>query len=456
MTSTMNRTTTTPQRYRVAPLDRQWTHAGSTVCLLGPLRGLDRASVVDAIRTLAAAGTRTRIGLLADADGKHWSYDAHEMAERAERMVTVEPPASAATADALARRLGAAAFSGGSDVSGTRSLVRVVLAGEWFALVMRHAVGDGFISMRLTSAIVSMAQGGPLPDWTELQPTARPLTTALVRTFARHPGNVVAVLRERAAPAHRLTATGNGEPGPGPMTDWMPAPEVVSARTSTAGRRDLHAWRRDHAPDASMAAVTLSLLRRGLLLAGLELDPINLVAMNARRYLPRTAVVHGNFAGRFSLSGVSGSAAGACADGAADGADDPVALSAAMDAAMATGRPLATIVASVIGARLARGAAEPSVAAVRTHAPTQVGYSFFGRPMGIERLDWAAGPEEWRIVAGVEPAQPHEIGWCVFQVGGGLQLSASFHHSSYDRDVVRAALDRICADPVAIMEAHHG
>lgn len=444
MTSTLNRTTTAPRRYRVAPLDRQWTHAGSTVCLLGPLRGLDRAAVVDAVRTLAAAGTRTRIGLVADADGKHWNYDARAMAERVERMVTVEPPASAETADALARRLGVAGFSEGpdSDVADTHGLVRVVLAGEWFALVIRHAVGDGFISMRLASTIVSMAQGGPMPEWTELQPTARPLTTALMRTFARHPGNVVAVLRGHAAESR-------GHPAVGPMTDWIPAPEVVSARTSTAGRRDLHAWRRDHAPDASMAAVTLSLVRRGLVQAGLDLDPVNSVAMNARRYLPRTAVVHGNFAGRFSLAGIGGPAA------SLGGADDPVALSVAMDAAMATGRPLATIVASVIGARVARGTAVAPVSAVPSDVPTQVGYSFFGRPMGIERLDWAAGPEDRRIVAGVEPGLPNEIGWCVFQVGGGLQLSASFHHSSYDRELVRSALDRICGDPVAVMQGRH-
>ena len=432
---------------------RRWTASGrmpvAPSACWARCEGLHRAAVVDAVRSLAAAGTRTRIGLVADADGKHWNYDADAMAERAERMVTVETPASADTADALARRLGAAFAEGSADAiadADPHGLVRVVLAGEWFALVIRHAVGDGFISMRLSSAIVSMAQGGPLPDWTELQPTARPLTTALLRTFARHPGNVAAVLRGHSAPARVAAPEGHGQSASGPMTDWVPAPEVVSARTTTAGRRDLHEWRREHAPDASMAAVTLSLLRRGLVQAGLELDPVNSVAMNARRYLPRAAVVHGNFAGRFSLAGVGGPGR----------VDDPIALSAAMDTAGNTGRPLATIVASVIGARLARGASKAPVPVVPSHAPTQVGYSFFGRPMGIERLDWAVGPDERRIVAGVEPGRPEEIGCCVFQVGGGLQISASFHRSSYDPELIRTALDRICHDPVAVMEGHHG
>ena len=169
--------------------------------------------------------------------------------------------------------------------------------------------------------------------------------------------------------------------------------------------------------------------------------PASSVAINARRYLDRRAFVPGNFAARLVV--------------APDEPNSPVALHDAIEHATEVGRPLAALAASAFGSRKLRPAAPPPSTAP-VGVPAHLGYSWFGRPMEIERLPWDAPPDERLITGSVDPGGPEQFGTLVFQVGGGLQFSVNFHANRHDPIVVRRAVERLASDPIAVLEGRHG
>ncbi len=220
-------------------------------------------------------------------------------------------------------------------------------------------------------------------------------------------------------------------------------------RGTDAARRELVSWRSRHAPDASMSATVFAVGRAALLQEGFDLDPRALVIFDARRYLPRGSMTtHGNFICGLNL-------------GFAD-PDDPNAIGVAMNDALASGRPLAGMTAGVAknAVRGRRSPRTPLRATAETAIPESprmwMAYNSIGRPMPIERLTWAAGPEDRHFGARVEPASPQALSLLINQVGGGWHLSASFHDSTFDAAAVARALERASQDPVGVLSQRVG
>jgi hypothetical protein len=277
---------------------------------------------------------------------------------------------------------------------------RLVLGDGAVALQAPHVLGDGTTKNTWLVAFLTGSVEGVLePDTSRL-----PLVRALARTYARDPRRLLAGLRG-ALPLAPSAPAGTrpvevGEPVW--LSRVLPAAEVARRR----------AWRDEHAPGTSLAALTMASTVQALRDHGLA-GPGATVMMDCRRYLGDDARVTGNFATGPWLDVDAGDAA---------------ALSRALSGAAASGVPLLLLGALTLRARLRPPTAGASVAS--TPLRTRLNLSYLGR-VGLDSIPWT-DPAAARYLIAADPAGPDGLTVAFVPTPAGLQVSVSLHPEVVD------------------------
>ncbi|BCJ37394.1 hypothetical protein Athai_48970 [Actinocatenispora thailandica] len=402
---------------RVPYRDRAWT-AVRMVRLLGPLHGLCPAELRTAlIRRQAADPGWPPLSRLVD--GRRWvPRTGPDVAAQVAALVSTPGPAGDPAGQALAVVLAA-------DVRETP--LRLAVCGGYLAAAVNHCVADARGFNALLGALAADATGDATGD-DDPDPSAAPIGAPLARAvlghFGRHPRSVPAALRLARPPVPELRLPAG----------WRPEPthrSVRSARLLPA----LREWRATTAPAVSTASALFAAVLRAFAAAGLPArGPGVTVLVDARRYLPASRPVAGNFAfGQYLRP---------------EPLDDPVAIDGAVRAELAAGRALSMMVARTAHVMLAPHSARG--AHRWAGAPTMT-LTHFGRCEPLAPLPWAAAPPDRRNVTVLSPAGPDAITVSVAELSGVLHLDASFHATSFAAGQVRRALDLVCERPADLL-----
>lgn len=389
---------------RVAYRDRAWT-AVRMVRLIGPLHGLCPADLRTAlIRRQAADPYWPPLCRLVD--GRRWvPRTGLGVAAQVAALVSTPAPAGDPAGQALAAVLAA-------DVD--EAPLRLAVCGGYLAAAVNHCVADGRGFNTLLGVLAADATGGD-PDHSTT-PLGAPLARAMLGHFGRHPRSVPAALRLARPPVPRQQLPAG----------WRPEPSHASVRSARL-LPALREWRSTAAPAVSTASALFAAILRAFAAAGLPArGPGVTILVDARRYLPATTVVSGNFAfGQYLRP---------------DPLDDPVAIDTAVRAELAAGRTLSMMAARTAHVMLAPHA---SRAADRWAGAPAITLTHFGRAEPLVSLPWAAPPPDRRNVTALSPAGPDAVTVSVAELSGVLHLDASFHATSFAAADVRHALELV-------------
>lgn len=299
------------------------------------------------------------------------------------------------------------------------------------ASVNSHALYDGWVSRRVLAAVMTAAASGGVPG-ESLRPGARaPLARALARSWVQDSRRTVRSFREpRPAPPTEVPA------GDAARVPWRPDATCVSARGPVTGPADLRAWRDEHAPGASAAAVMFAAARRALDDAGLHPKlPGMYTLVDNRRYLGPGDRVIGNFAVPVYLD--------------PDDAGDPVAVGRALKRQVEAGQPLA---ASALGIAytLRHGPDSPPSDRPANPRPVPI-LNQLGRLEMLEPMPWRDGGAGARYVQLGTQGNPEDVTIYLSQLLGRTNVTVAFHRNVFDATHMRAIADRLAADPVAVL-----
>lgn len=411
----------TPASWRVTALDRPRMRERA-LSVAGPIDVPSREDLVGALRLIAACGPQARVGLQLDRTTARWVWDPEQLDKLcAEAVVETAPPRTADLGAALAD------LARQPDVPALRFL----RSDRHLYLDMVHALGDARLMTLLLTAVVETARSGEAPAWARLAEERHPLRAALLRRGGADRFRVGAAVRAMRPSLPTGEQTG-GRLLPPSLT-------AVHRRSEPGVLGELRDWRRTHAAGISRIPITFAAAHAALRAVGLAPQSRSLVIFDGRRYLPTGTTVNGNFVAGLDL--VVGDA------------PTPADFHAVIEHAAAAGRPLTAMLASLtVGRALAAVRRRRDAPATVPGTPRPyVAYSHVGHPLAATRLPWI-GPRRDHVYAGLaEPAGPEGLTLVFAEMGDGLQVSASFHSSVFDRERVAEALDLLCRDPVSLL-----
>jgi hypothetical protein len=307
--------------------------------------------------------------------------------------------------------------------------VRFFLRDDRLLLRTNHAGGDGRTFTWLITTLIQAAHQDKPELLLHQRGVRAPVLRALSHHYLRRPGNVVRTLRlPRPAPP-RIEAVAGVVEGPIGMVASIAPPGVME---------DLRRWRATTMPDVPVLAILCSGLARCLDEVGLpfyEREGIE-VLVDARRYLPPDVVVDRNFVSSVYVE--------------PGDLRDPRQVAASLHEATMAGRPLASLVVGMVRDGVRRS--EPAVEGNPAAPAVRVSLSYLPRMPLFDDLPWRGGPQNARLAWASSPDGSIGLNVVATEVGGGLQLSAVFREGVLPRGPVRAAIERLCADPVSVME----
>lgn len=408
----------------MSAIDSPWLPAQSRV-VFGPLTLPSLSDLRAAFVELAAQGERTRAGYTLSPSARRWLFDPHRLAELAEQVVAER--ASSSTDDdegyrEMERLLETIEVDNDTAAHFTR-------AGDRLVFVQNHALGDVHLTVQLPSALVRLAQGLPLPAWVDAPLAQHPLWTAV--THAAQPG------RKPFAGLWRERNSGiRGGPGIARRTsvEWNPVPRTAFRCLSRGSWQEVKAWRKEHAPEASLASLHLVILRQALAAAGVAVTPETVVLYDCRRYLPGRAQVRGNFiVARSQRLG-----------------DDPHSVNAALAQTLDNAQPLATLVAAT---------ARNALRSPRTHPapPAQIdpeclpAFVFPPRSGQVESMPWRR-PDLRGMAVSSAPSRANAVTATMFLIGGRLSTSICYHPDVITDSSIHAAIALMEDHPSALLE----
>jgi hypothetical protein len=346
-------------------------------------------------------------------------------------------------------------------------LFRIAVGRHYCVFEQSHALGDALIARVLwTAALRCAATGGPPNELVQPPSVRNALPRAVFRTFVTRPGqarSVVAQAREdhRASAARAATPipVTNADPGDTPPPTpvgavqgsasasrlesrrWW-ATEGSTARLQNATGRsepgflaELRAWRDLEEPGASVTSVlfaaTLAALRESSLPP--REDGVTIL-FDARRYLPTTAELRGNFSVGLNLD-----------------LPDPVTaatVNATIQRVVAVGRPLVTMVASL--AQELTGRPVPPVAGHQSRRPAVALTAAGG--LDFTGLRWLAPPgDRWHGALVTTPG-PAAMTFSYIEIDDVLHANVTFDGSRYSYDELADVVRRLCASPTGVLE----
>lgn len=432
----MQESTRAGRTRRLGARDRLWSGTRTSI-VLGPLDLPPRADLVAGAALLARAFPAARLDSALDARRARWVASGLEVEQLAERAVVVHdgPGPDEVGLTAFARAL--------EDHRTDEVPVRWVVAGRHLALLVCHAAGDGGLMLGLPAALLESVRTGRAPAWTQQQAIAAPLLRTLAHHYGRDPRRAVRTLaavrasgvaaRAASAPS---AASSTGEDDDAGRALLRPSTAAVHAVVGEAQVAELTAWRRAQGKGTSGVAVQTVLVGAALTAVGLPPQGPPTVLVDARRYLPPGAVVHGNFVAGLQLA----------VGERWDAREVTAALRSAVDAA----RPLSA---------MALGTARQLLPGPRSAAPERVPSR--PRPVlavtsmqhpALAELPWDAPARACTATSVSTPAPAEGVTASLTELRGHLNLSLSFHSSVFEPSLMAEAARLVASDPVAVLE----
>lgn len=296
---------------------------------------------------------------------------------------------------------------------------RLTLGPDWAGLVINHAIGDGKNILPLLADLTACAgfdnvRGFPVG-------TRAPLARALTRTYVLSPRTAVAVVRQPRTPWPVQVSGGR-------TTSAQRDAVVVGCRSSVDFLPELRSLRDATAPSASIFAMLIARTFSFARERDMAMYPGFSVTVDARRYLPAKTQVAGNFsAGNFlGCSAVP----------------TPGEVTETLGTLLRTGRPLLSM---LLSARRANVNVKTWV--IDPDARTLISFSHLGR-LALPAMP-AAAQSQLEFATMGRPSGPHGISLNLGEVGGRLNVSASFYPDMLSSDLVRdltCALTRSASD----------
>lgn len=409
--------------------DRLWLDMSSSV-ILGPLELPDLDALRSAFVLLAGLGPRTRIGYSISEDRAHWQFDPASLpALAAEAVLEIPAPQvddSTPESDvlAVANRL----MEQAQHLRGPAA-IRVVRAGNFLIYDQNHAIGDARPLLDSLSALIRVASGASIPDWTRQEVADNPIRLALANTFGPGKQRLGPLLRGRLARSESTPVIGPAVDSPLREPDLGAYFTVMSA----ASWQQVKQWRREREIDVSMASIFLILARRALLAVGVPVAAETTVLYDCRRHLPAGAQVRGNFVVGFVQRLP----------------DDPAPAGRLIAQTASSGRALLTLASATLKRQMIRGPLAGPVNPVR--AESTLAYVFGPRHSGLERLPWVR-PDLRGAAARSTTSDLAGLTLTVMLLGGRPSVSWSFHRNVIDEQLLKAATHLMETDPISLLD----
>lgn len=393
-----------------------------TVAIVGPVADLD----VDTARAvLAAAAAHPRPHLaLEPSDGRRWRYRSgiESAVLRRDDLAT----------DDLGALLTRVRHEPGSPP------LRALLCGDYVVVDYSHGIGDGQLGVALLAALAGTADPARSAVLASRLPR-HALSSAVTRHLRAHPAAIREVARLRGE--HKRVPD-DGRPVTS-VSRWRARTRSVSAYLPAAAVTELRAWAKVDAPGASTAAVTVALWLAALRAQGADVDEHVQILMNCRRYLdPRHAAAQGNFAVAMPVALPAGAS--------------PAELAGITRRVAESGWPLAVLVLAEAKAALRRGGSAPAgdqAEAGRYDAAGRIrpSVSDLGRLQMFDHVTWIDDGRPPQVLAYLEPDGPDAVTLLVSELDGVRTFTVTFCETVVDGDLIRAALERMCRDPIGLL-----
>ncbi|MGV0835523.1 hypothetical protein [Mycolicibacterium thermoresistibile] len=392
------------------------------LALVGPVADLSVDRICAVLEEAAASSPTAHITLWPTTDHRRWNYRSRDWRQ----LVSVRPDLDTGDLSRLLIEV--------RHRPGVRAPLEVLICGDYLVVDYSHGLGDGTLGALLPAVLLGYDAGATalsarLPRWAPVP--------ALLRHFALRPRRVGQLMRMRRSgpPAHAVHPTRC-------ITDWESARRSVTAYMDAGAVAELRAWTSVHCPDATNAAVTLTLLTAALRSAGVPLDEEITVLVDCRRYLgPENRGRHGNFAVGIPIHAPPG-----CA---------PDSIATQLRAAIESGRPLARLCVAELKARLDRSGPPRRTRHVDVGDRVRLTVSDLGRLTLFDHVRWRSGGAPPQAIAYVEPDGPDAIDLEVAELLGARTFTASFCAKMVDPTVLETAFRRMCEDPVGILRAEN-
>jgi hypothetical protein len=397
-----------------------------TVGYMGPMAAPSPATVRLALRRLAALYPDHRILRRLDHLNVRWiTVPVSELDAHCDRMVLDLTDATAATPESVIESL---YHHPASDLP-----VQFVVGPDFCALLVEHACIDGLTINAIWSEILRCAVEDDQPTAIAKPSVRAPLLRALDNYYRRSPARILATLR---AP-HSVPPP---EPVGLPTVAWRPGFAAVSAWAGPDALEQIRKWRLEHARGITRTMVLFAAARAALEQAGLESgSPGMYVIGDIRKFLPAGARLDGNFASAVYIAPADPT--------------DPVMVNGAVDQAFSAARPLATmaLVAATAGRRRRKAGGTPD--RIRADARPVPSLVHTGRLKPFEKLPWTGDRAERRYLIGSTPGGVDGISVFISEIHGGIDVTATFHATTFDRDAVSRAVEQMCKDPAGVLDA---
>jgi O-antigen/teichoic acid export membrane protein len=408
---------------RMALRERMWLPF-EYIRTVGPLTGVTADGLRKALIGLHDTNPAHRAVSRLDRDTARWQeLDADTFAAYVKEAVT-PVTGSDAKPDAMSRRLQAEPRA--------HHPVRILVGGGYVAIKVAHAYGDAGPVNTLVRELILAAAEGRSADFVDAGPK-RPLRRGLWKQFGPRRGrlNLRAAVQLAAPPA---PSTEDARP-------WQADITVRTTRSTEALGR-MRAWRDEHAPGTTTAAISFAAFTGALKRVGFTPDETGGVFLfDARRYVPDGAGIGGNFCWGQYLTPSS--------------LTDPQVIHKALKAELASGRILAMMGLKETKIAVAGASGWPAAYPTETGAEPRPRLTFSnqGRHDVLADLPWSAGNGK-RVNHSVPTlSSPEGITLTTSEMGGALHLEATFHASTYDPALVQRALELVCAEPADLVDA---
>lgn len=422
--------TETVRKHSISWTDRMWLDMSTTV-LVGPLRLPDVESLRLAFCRLAELGDRTRMGFTIAPDRTRWRFDAESLRGLADSVVierdVAQVDAKTPEPDVLA--LANLLFEQLPRVPGPEA-TRVIRAGNFLLYHQNHAIGDAQPILNSLSALVQVAAGGAVPNWAQQEITRNPIRVAFANTFGPGKRRLLPLIRQRMA-LPPSAAVDRASVLAGPLREPDLAAYIAVLEPDSWHR--VKQWRRECAPQASMASIYLVMARRALCAVGVPVSEETTVLYDCRRHLPARTHVRGNMVVGFNHLLP----------------DDPADAGAVIAETADSGRVLLTLASATVKRQSIRGPVPGPVNPVPSQS--NVAYVFGPRHRGIEALPWIR-PDLRSIGVRSTTSDLAGITLSVMFLSGRLSVSWSFHRNTTDASKIQAATQLMGTDPIWLLE----
>jgi hypothetical protein len=394
--------------------------------VVGPLTGLTvdrlRVALIDLHRLYPEHPALCRV----DRAARRWiPLSDAEFATRA-HVAVAEPEAFAQGPSGLAEALRTEMLEMPLDDHPLRFLVR----DGHFEVKVTHGIGDGRNFNIVVPALVHAATSGAAPSLPSAAATRLPLARATWRHFASDPRRVVKLLR--------MPRPTMPEPGSEETLPWTPDLCSHYVRSPEGQVSRLRAWRDQRLPGVSISALLFAATAAAFERCGIPSEhPGMIILVDARRYLPKSSTVYGNFStGPYVVPARQ---------------RDPRALHEALALAVEAGQPLAILGAMDLHAWWTRRRARTDADRVRAHPSPRLALTHVGQLTSYAGLPWAAEPHERTMMSVPTPGGPEGVTISLAELDGIVHLNTTFHRSTFDEDSVRRAAELICDDPLSLL-----